>query len=107
MSLYDDPDLEPAESNNITFVEVGDRVRGTIIKMESIDTQYGKVAKYWLFDLDNRCDRTMLAGATDLWSQLYKLRPAVGDVLNIELTAIKGRFKVFSVDVESTDEEPF
>lgn len=107
MSLYDDPDLVPQTGfDNVTFNEVGDRVTGTILRMESIDTQYGKVAKYWLLDSDTRGERTMLAGAQDLWGQLFKLRPVVGDVLNIELISIEGRRKVFSVEVV-TDGEPF
>ena len=106
MSIYDDPELTPVEGfDNVVFTSVGDRVKGRIIRMDRIDTKYGKVAKYWLFDLDHNTERTMLAGAQDLWSQLYKLRPEVNDILTIELVAIEGRRHVFNVDV--TGEMPF
>ena len=101
MSLYDDPELTPetVEFDNVTFTNVGDRVRGSIVRMEKIDTRYGKVAKYWLLDLDHNAERTMLAGAQDLWSQLSKLRPDIGDVLTIELVKLEGRRHIYSVDV--------
>ena len=106
MSIYDDPELTPVEGfDNIVFTSVGDRVRGRIIRMDRIDTKFGKVAKYWLFDLDNNTERTMLAGAQDLWGQLHKLRPEVDDILTIELVAIEGRRHVFNVEV--TGEMPF
>lgn len=100
-SLYDDPELTPVsfEDSNITFKEVGDRVHARIVRMERIDTRYGKVAKYWLYDLDKQMARTMLAGQQDLWSQLHKLRPDVDDVLDIELTGIDGRRYIFTVEV--------
>jgi hypothetical protein len=98
--MYDDPELIPVEGfDNITFKEVGDHVRGRINRFERIETRYGKVAKYWLFDLDRNVERTMLAGAMDLWQQLYKLRPQVGDTLDIELVRIEGRQFFFSVEV--------
>jgi hypothetical protein len=105
MSIYDDPELTPVEPQdwadvNVTFDKVGDRVRGRITRMDRIDTQYGKVAKYWLHDLDRDSQRTMLAGAQDLWTQLHKLRPEIGDVLTIELAQIDGRRKLFTVSVD-------
>lgn len=105
--LYDDPELVPqtAFPDNITFSQVGDRVRGRIIRMERLETRYGLVAKYWIFDLDQNAERTMLAGARDLWTQLHKLRPQVGDVVEIELVRIEGRQYFFSVD--NTGPEPF
>lgn len=98
-SIYDDPSLVPAGFDNITFSKVGDRVRGRIVRMDRIDTRYGNVAKYWLLDLDTNTERTMLAGAQDLWSQLHKLRPEVNDVLDIELIGIDGRRFLFKVEV--------
>lgn len=100
-SLYDDPELTPVsfEDSNVTFSEVGDRVRGRIVRMDRIDTRYGKVAKYWLFDLDNEMERTMLAGAQDLWTQLHKMRPDIDDILDIELVRIDGRRYIFNVTV--------
>jgi|SRR5215831_1548314 len=105
--IYDDPELSPTEGfDNVTFKEVGDSFRGTVVRMEKIPTRYGKVAKYWLFDLDRNVERTMLAGAIDLWGQLHKLRPQQGDVLDIELIAIEGRQHKYQVEVTS-GEEPF
>jgi hypothetical protein len=100
-SIYDDPELKPADftDTNVVFQNVGDRVRGRVIRMDKIPTRYGKVAKYWLFDMDRNIERTMLAGAQDLWSQLHELRPEVDDILTIELIAIEGRRYVFNVDV--------
>lgn len=99
-SIYDDPDLTPDTGfDNVVFQQVGDRVRGRIVRMERIDTRYGKVAKYWLFDLDSEVERTMLAGAQDLWTQLHKLRPEIDDILTIELIAIEGRRYIFNIDV--------
>ena len=115
MSLYDDEELAPqlAFPDNITFAEVGDRVRGRVERMEKIDTRYGKVAKYWIFDLDNNAERTMLAGATDLWRQLHKLRPEIGDIVEIEMTGNSGRMMLFDVQVsqelplDHNSDEPF
>lgn len=106
--LYDDPELQPqtAFPDNVKFVEVGDRVKARVIRMERIETRYGKVAKYWLFDLDSNQERTMLAGAMDLWAQLHKLRPKIGDTLEIELVRIEGRQHFYTVEV-TDGEEPF
>ena len=107
--IYDDPELTPVEGfDNIVFKEVGDHIHGRINRMERIETRYGKVAKYWIFDLDRNVERTMLAGATDLWQQLHKMRPAVGDVLDIELVRIEGRQFFFQVVNEGPEvETPF
>lgn len=99
LSIYDDPALIPAGFDNVTFSQVGDRVHARILRMERIDTRYGNVAKYWLHDLDSNTERTMLAGAQDLWQQLFRLRPVIGDVVDIELVAIDGRRFIFKVDV--------
>lgn len=104
-SIYDDPELSQAV---IQFTNVGDRVRGTMIRAESTSTQYGKVAKYWLFDLESETERTMLAGATDLWRQLSKLRPEPGDIIEVELTHAPERgMKLYRVEVEPGDNSPF
>lgn len=108
-SIYDDPDLTPTsfDDYNVTFKNVGDRVHGRVIRMDRINTRYGKVAKYWLWDIDRQIERTMLAGAMDLWSQLHKLRPQADDVLTIELVAIEGQRYVFNVEVSQEQELPF
>jgi len=113
-SIYDDDDLTPEVGfpDNVTFTEIGDRVRGRIERMEKLQTKYGQVAKYWLFDLDRNVERTMLAGARDLWTQLYKMRPAIGDVVEIELVRIEGRMYFFSVQNDGAEapggaDEPF
>jgi len=102
-SIYDDPEMVPEsrDFNNVTFAAVGDRVRGEILRMEILNGRYGKVAKYWLFDLDSQQERTMLAGAVDLWDQLYKLRPQVGDTVTIELVRIDNRRHIYSVEVQT------
>jgi len=107
--IYDDDELAPQEGfNNVTFAEIGDRFHGQIIRMEKIPTRYGKVAKFWLFDLDNKVERTMLAGQIDLWQQLHALRIPVGNVVDIELVGFKGRMQQFQVSDEGPlVEEPF
>lgn len=104
--LYDDPELQPqtAFPDNVQFKEVGDHVRGKVMRMERIETRYGKVAKYWLYDLDQNQERTMLAGAMDLWAQLHKLRPKIGDIVEIELVRIEGRQFFFNVEVTDGEE---
>jgi len=105
--IYDDPELTPMEGfDNVTFKTVGDRINARVIRMEKIPTRYGRVAKYWLFDNERQCERTMLAGAMDLWAQLHKLRPQSGDIVDIELVDIDGQRFVFNVEVTS-GEEPF
>ena len=47
----------------------------------------------------------MLAGAQDLWSQLHKLRPNVGDMLDVEMIGKDGQRYIFKVEVEG--ELPF
>ena len=107
--IYDDPELTPVEGfDNITFSEVGDRFRGQILRMEKIPTRYGRVAKYWMLDLDRQTERTMLAGAIDLWQQLHKLRIPVGNVVSIELVGIEGRMHRYMVEDEGPlADEPF
>lgn len=103
-SLYDDPTLAPQqiEFNNVTFDNPGDQVHARIMGMEVIDTRFGRVPKYYLMDLDTEQERTMLAGAYDLWEQLHKLRPDVGDVVHIYFIRFDGRRKLFNVTVESS-----
>jgi len=104
--IYDDEELTPVEGfNNVTFAEVGDRFHGYIVRMEKIPTRYGKVAKYWLFDLDNKVERTMLAGQTDLWQQLHSKRIPIGNVVDIELIGFAGRMMQFAVNDEGPFEE--
>jgi len=103
--MYDDPEMTPVTAfDNVNFTEVGDRIKGRVIRFERIETRYGKVAKYWLFDLERNVERTMLAGAMDLWGQLYKMRPQVGDTLEIELIGIEGRQHKYMVEVTSGEE---
>lgn len=107
-SIFDDPELTPVDPtsfDNITFASVGDRFRGRITRMDRLDTKYGKVAKFWMLDSNNNVERTMLAGAQDLWAQIHKLRPVVGDIMDIELVRIDGRRYIFNVEV--IGEEPF
>jgi len=105
--IYDDAELTPTEGfDNVVFKEVGDRFHGSIVRFDRIESRYGKVAKYWLFDIDRQVERTMLAGSMDLWSQLHKLRPQVGDILTIELVAINGRAHQYMVEVDDKS-EPF
>ena len=105
--IYDDPELQPTTGfeNDITFREVGDRGRGRITRITRIQTQHGKVAKYFLFDEEAGIERGMLAGAQDLWSQLHKLRPNVGDMLDVEMIGKDGQRYIFKVEVEG--ELPF
>lgn len=109
MSIYDDPELSPS---NITFNKVGDRFTGTMIKAEAIKTQYGKVAKFWFLDPASSSERTMLAGAVNLWQQLSDLRPEAGDLVTILCTAAPDRgAKLFEVTVQrgmgDLKDEPF
>lgn len=107
--IYDDEELAPVDGfNNVTFSEVGDRFRGQVIRMEKIPTRFGKVAKFWLFDLDDKVERTMLAGQIDLWRQLHSLRVPIGNVVDIELVGFEGRMQKFQVNDEGPlAEEPF
>jgi hypothetical protein len=110
MSIYDDPNLRQDDDfpDQVSFNARGDRVKGRVIRFESLKTRYGMVAKYWLFDLDRNMERTMLAGAKNLWGQLLTLQPMPGDVLDIELVDFakneNGTAKLFEVSVERTND---
>lgn len=114
-AFYDDPELQ-SDDSMVSFNRPGDRVRGRITGMEIITTRYGRVPRYTLFDLDRETERTMLAGATRLWQQLSKLRPGVGDTIDVELTELQripnsaNTVKIFEVHMEpeaTQDEIPF
>jgi hypothetical protein len=102
-SIFDDPELSPKETdfNNITWATPGDRFRGELLRTERIRTQYGYVAKFYMFDPEQQAERSFLAGAQDLWAQLHKLRPEIGDTLDIELMRVEGRRHIYNVQVES------
>jgi hypothetical protein len=104
LSIYDDPELS---SSVITFVNPGDHVRGKMISVDAIKTQFGKVAQFRLMDMDTSTERTMLAGAADLWRQLSSLRPEPGDMIEITLlTAPERGAKLYKVTVDH-DVDPF
>jgi hypothetical protein len=112
-SIYDDPELQPEPNefpDSVEFHQRGDRVRARINRMEPLKTRYGTCAKYWLFDLDRNMERTMLAGAKNLWGQLLTLKPEVGDTVDIELVDFakneNGTAKLFEVSVERSGEGP-
>lgn len=104
-SIYDDPELQQTDEypDQVNFKIKGDSVRGRILRTEPITTKFGKVAKYWLFDLDRQMERTMLAGSKNLWGQLLELKPDVGDVVSITMigssTNDNGTAKLFDVKV--------
>lgn len=109
MSIYDDPELSPS---NITFNKKGDRFEGTMVRAEAIKTQFGKVAKFWFYDANSASERTMLAGAVNLWQQLSDLRPEPGDLVTILCTNAPDRgAKSFEVTVQrqmgDLKDEPF
>lgn len=112
MSIYSDPNLQQEDDfpDQVTFNQRGDRVRARIVRFAPLPTRYGVVAKYWLFDLDRQIERTMLAGAKNLWGQLLSLQPMPGDVVDIELIDFakneNGTAKLFEVSVERVGEVP-
>jgi hypothetical protein len=102
-SIYDDPDLQQESDfpDQVRFERTGDRVRGRVLTVEKINTRLGPVAKYLLMTDDGQ--RSLLAGAKNLWGQLLEIKPEPGDVLDIELIELRsvsnGTAKIFDVKV--------
>ena len=103
-SIYDDPDLQQQSDfpDQVRFDRTGDRVRGRVLTVEKINTRLGPVAKYLLMTDDGQ--RSLLAGAKNLWGQLLEIKPEPGDVLDIELIELRsvsnGTAKIFDVRCE-------
>jgi hypothetical protein len=103
-SIYDDPDLQQESDfpDQVRFERTGDRVRGRVLTVEKINTRLGPVAKYLLMTDDGQ--RSLLAGAKNLWGQLLEIKPEPGDVLDIELIELRsvsnGTAKIFDVRCE-------
>jgi hypothetical protein len=103
--IYDDPDLVPPSGDyddTVRFENVGDRVRGRILRILKINTRFGPTLKYVLQTDDG--PRDMLAGGVNLKGQLFELKPREGDVLDVKLVELRnvaqGTAKIYDIHVE-------
>jgi hypothetical protein len=105
MSVWDDASLAPATSSYAKFVEVGDKVEGTIATLGKHTFPDGKACVQIEFVEPDA--PILTAGQVMLASALFQLRPEVGEKLSVELTAIVPRsgktIKQFAVKVTGKD----
>lgn len=93
MSIWDDPNIKSNDSF-VTFVNVGDSVSGTILKIgrQTFQNKDGEsVAPQLLLRCDDGEERTLTAGQIRLKAALVEQRPEVGDHVAITLTLIEKR----------------
>lgn len=87
---WDDPDLM-AGGEFFTFKNDGDTVSGIINAIRAHRFTDGKTAPQLLLTLDDGSERTVSGGAAQLKAELSKLRPNVGDHIQITQTGSEAR----------------
>jgi hypothetical protein len=99
----DDGDFQ---DNSVSFEQVGDRCRGTLLKMETVNTRYGERGKLTIDDVDRRRPMVVMLGSKNLVGQMKNARPAIGDLVSVTLQEIRnvaqGTAKIWQVDVRHT-----
>ena len=108
--IYDDPEINTGEdeyADQVSFNNVGDSVRGTVLAIDKITTRFGPVLKYTLYTGEREV--SMLAGGKNLKAQVLAMKPRVGDVLDVKLIELRdtamGTAKLYDVRVENGDKQ--
>lgn len=110
MSIWDDPELQPA-GNYVKFDNPGDAVTGTILAIRKHTFADGKVAAELIIRTDTGEDVTVTAGQIQLARKLAELRPAEGDRIGIRYDSSEKRdggktLKHFTVQVQNGNGQP-
>lgn len=104
MSIWDDPAIQPEDSDFVKFNEVGDEVIGRItnITTKTFNNDKGGVdtVPQLALTMPDGAEKTLTAGAFDLRKKLIEARPDVGDDVRVMMIGRDGKQKKFKVDVK-------